>query len=94
MPSASFFSSQRLGNISIFGSNMGSHSVVHPQETICDSFTILTKKSSVFVCNISFQTLGAGAAITDASVSITFLDALRLDDVVISILSPLGKEYI
>jgi hypothetical protein len=96
-PLPAFVSSQRLSNISLAGSNFGPYLAVVPRTTICSAFAanLLKKNSSSFVCNSSDLNIqDAGVTVAEAAVNIVFADARRLDDVVVSLWSPQGKEYV
>jgi hypothetical protein len=93
-PSPSAATSQRLSNIIVSGSNFGTYLAVIPRTTRCTNFTIVSKYSSAFICNSSDLNIrDAGITVTEAEVSIAFTDTSRLDDVIVSLLSPQGKEY-
>jgi len=93
-PSPSIATSQRLSNISVTGSNFGPYLAVVPRTTSCINAAILPKYSSVSVCNSSDLNIrDAGITVTEAAVSIAFSGTSRLDDVIILLQSPQGKEY-
>lgn len=94
-PSPAVVTSQGLDTISVAGANFGSYLGVIPRSTLCSNITILPKDSSRIVCNSSELNIrDAAIALTEASVSITFSGAYRLDDVIISLWSPQQKQFI
>jgi hypothetical protein len=94
-PSPHVVTSQRLDSINVSGANFGSYLGVIPRTTRCTNITILQKDSSNFVCNSSELNIrDAGIALTEASVSITLIGTVRLDDVTISLWSPQQKEFV
>jgi hypothetical protein len=94
-PSPAVITSQRLGSISIAGTDFGSYLGVIPRTTTCTNITILPPDSSRFVCNSSDLNIwDAGVQLSEALVSITFAGTFRLDDVIISLWSPQQKEFI
>jgi hypothetical protein len=93
-PSPTAATSKRLSSISISGSNFGSYLAVVPRTTRCAHFTALAAFSSEFICNSSVLNVqDEGVTVTEAAVSVTFSHTTRLDDVVISMISPQQKEY-
>jgi hypothetical protein len=93
-PSQSIVSSQLLSNISVSGSNFGVYLAVIPRTTSCPNTTI-SSKTSAFICNSSDLNIrDTGMTVTEASVSVVFSDVSRLDDVIISLWSPQGKNFI
>jgi hypothetical protein len=93
MPSISVLRTHLLSNSSVFGSNFGSYAVVVHRETYCTSTDLLSPQTNGTVCNATVLQADGGT-ITDAAVSITFASAVRMDDVVLSLLSPDRKEYV
>ncbi len=93
MPTFSTAFAPSLNSIKVFGSNFGSYHTVVPHTTICSNITISSNSSS-FVCKSSALNLrGTGVAVTEAFVSVVFLDVSRLDDVIVSLWSPERVEY-
>ncbi len=88
-PSPTTITSQRISNISVTGSNFGPYFVVIPRSTHCANHTVFAYSSSF--CNSS--DLNTGLTVTEAAVSVTFSGTSRLDDVVISLLSPQQVVY-
>ena len=93
LPSPFISATQRLSNISVFGSNFGSYLAVVQRTTTCTNIKISSNSSS-FICNSSdLSVRGAGVSVTEAEVSVVFSDVLRLDDVIVSLQSPQGNAY-
>jgi hypothetical protein len=92
-PSPSTVTSQRLSNISVSGSNFGTYLAAISRETRCPSITTASW-SSAFICHsYDLNIRDAGMAVTEAAVTVVFSDVSRLDDVIISLRSPSGKNF-
>jgi hypothetical protein len=93
LPHPSISSSQRLSGISVSGSNFGTYLAVVPRTRSC-SAALLQPNTDSAVCNSSdLDTREAGVTVAEAAVSVAFSDPLRLDDVIVSLRSPSGRQF-
>jgi uncharacterized protein with FMN-binding domain len=97
-PSASVATSQRLSNISVFGSGFGSYLSVIPFVASCTDANI-DPKQKVSVCSLQVvnddgASASATATVAEAAVRVTFSGSSRLDDVTILLRSPDNKEFV
>lgn len=88
-PSPTTITSQRISNLRVTGSNFGPYFVVIPRSTHCTNLTVFAFSSSF--CNSS--DLDTALTVTEAAVTVTFSGTSRLDDVVISLISPQQVVY-
>jgi len=95
-PTLAAATSRLLRNIQVTGSNFGPFLAVVARTTRCSAATSVPQASSSLVCSSSDLDIPAagGISIAEAAVSLSFADAARLDDVVVSLRSPAGAEYV
>jgi hypothetical protein len=86
--------SELLGNISVFGSHFGTNLAVSFRSSNCSGATLQSHSETV-VCTNNALTMfqQSGLTITEAVVRISFQNVLRLDDVAVALISPVGERF-
>jgi hypothetical protein len=95
LPHVSQVTSAALSVISISGSNFGQYFAVVSRYANCSVEGIIDPYSDVAICShselASLRT--SGASITEMGFSVSFENAMRLDDVVVILVSPFDRNF-
>jgi len=95
LPTPAEVSSQVISDINLSGSNFGSSLAVVPRLVNCPSVSLQPfTENTVCVHDQLSQYTQSGLSIIEVQVFISFQNALRLDDVVVNIISPMGERFL
>jgi hypothetical protein len=95
LPHVSQVTSAVLSDISISGSNFGQYFAVVSRYATCSFVGIVNPYSDVAICSHSELALlrTSGASITEVGFSVSFENVMRLDDIVLILVSPFDRNY-
>ena len=94
LPNPLIASSQRFSGISLLGSSFGTYLAVVPRTRGCSAALLQPNTDSIVCSSSDLDTREAGVTVAEAAVSVAFLDPLlRLDNVIVSLMSPSGRQF-
>jgi hypothetical protein len=93
LPHPLIVSSQRLSGISVIGSSFGTYLAVVPRTWGCSAALLQPNTDSAVCSSSDLDTREAGVTVAEAAVSFAFSDPSRLDNVIVSLMSPSGRQF-
>jgi hypothetical protein len=94
LPMVYNLTNRALHDIIVTGANFGTFLAARQRSQVCSVIETVPRQTSKTLCRSSeLKTGEAGITVVDASVVVTFLNATRLDDVILSLVSPQGDAY-
>jgi hypothetical protein len=94
LPNPLIASSQRFSGISLLGSSFGTYLAVVPRTRGCSAALLQPNTDSIVCSSSDLDTREAGVTVAEAAVSVAFSDPLlRLDNVIVSLMSPSGRQF-